>query len=204
MSFFCNVTNQSSRARWGQVRRFSNFCFCQVVKSPNGVHMHHSFWSWSLSFFFIASKSNKTPLKCNVTNRGNALLVISLAAEFWMYCILLKSVSGIPYSRPLIVSKWQVINAWTSFSVVPLSLEVFSNFANFMKSHGCRFTLIADMILHVKSTVKNDSKIPCPGDWFSGWVRNIYDRQRWRISKGRLHVITSEHGGLQKWRYRNK
>ena len=23
--------------------------------------------------FFIASKSNKTPLKCNVTNRGNAL-----------------------------------------------------------------------------------------------------------------------------------
>ena len=65
---------------------------------------------------------------CRIGDLGSNFLffVISLAAEFWMYCILLNSVSGIPYNRPLglLLSKWQVIFMHEQVFMLSLYLHV--------------------------------------------------------------------------------
>ena len=47
-------------------------------------------------------------------------LETSLAAEFWILCSFVKSLSGTPYRRLLQLSKRDVTNAWTRISVVAL------------------------------------------------------------------------------------
>ena len=85
---------------------------CKYTGAEPWIHLNTIVNSLNLIRDFMGSQWGS----CRIGDIGSnfLFLVISLPAEFWIYCILLKSVSGISYNRPLLLSEWQVINAWTS------------------------------------------------------------------------------------------